>query len=1050
MKKKENIKFAKNLTAIMTVLCFMHGTEAFASEMRLADHGDFTRAVFDFPKLTAYTVEISNSSVKLELGINEKLSVPNKATSLISNTAQTLKNGTLTINFNTTSPTKVKDYRLQRKIVLDIYGDKTPTEATPKQALKSAKIDTKSKINNNLETQQPVAENSKEKSSAPITTKKSDIIKTTPEKLVEEKNTKVAVIQNKPDEELAAKTLEEVQVKLAEYTGVRVESNIKPEKKKKSTGPLDSPPSEPSFLKEVKTPLKGDTKHQMYQETPTKIAISSFKNSKIAVFQRADILWIVTDDPDKNSLPLMEGPLKNFIRKPDVLKSKDALAYAYRLPKKLYPIAKKHGLMWEISLYDNNYIDKEPATISSIFDNKGLCEKATISLEGAGQVITFEDPVIKDTLYVIPTNKDTSIITNSNVNADFKIVPASIGMVIKPFKDSLKLYSINDMVMFTSPNGVDLVNQDFPVLLSSDLETKGIDINDINEQRVFDFPEWIKGGSEKMLANKLKIQDEIENAQAPEEKTSLLIEMAKLYLANAYGHEASGMLDLAQENSPEIAKNPDFIAIRGASEALAGRYQKALEYFSYPPIQQNQEIKLWAGFAAARTEQWKMANRSFPDNNVLLLQYPSTISIPFTIYMAESNLRVGKTKSAQNLLDTVKMNDKAININYKSAIDYLKGEIVRQKGEFTKAVKIWETVSHGVDRLYHTKASLALALLKLNQKEVALDEAINSVENLRFAWREDSLEVEILSTLGKLKAQNLQPLEALEDYASAIKISKKINYDLGYIIESMQKIFYDLFITKSYPATSTFDVISTYNKFSYLFPNDGETYPLIALSFADFLIKADLLEKSAETIQSLLDEKLLNDKKIPEAGAKLGAIHLMNNKPRNAIKAIVLTEPLNSSNMTPETIESRNLLKAKAYSKLGEWQKAVSLLEDVKSQKVKLLKADVLWRAKQWKEAAVALQELIPTDVKELSEENATIVLNAAIAWRLADNYEELKKIKELYEPMMKTTQLNDAFKVITREQNGNNLSDRETTLKIASEVEIFKNFLDSYKNINN
>jgi len=1056
MKKNKKNKTIRFFTIALSMLSFLPMTEALAAEVRMADHGSFTRIVFDFPKLTAYTVAVGNNNVNVELGIAEKIKLPVKPTSVVNGVSQIIKDGSLEINLKTKGKVSLKDYRLQRKIILDISEDTSVAKISePVKELKKIKEvkkqpePVKAVKNANLEMQQtePKAAEVKQPEQKNLGTQ--PVNETHKDEAIKKTDAKEVKADIKPEQEIvAAKSLEEVQSRLAEYTAVKVDSNIPPAKKVEKA-PEEIMP-EPSFLKKPGSGKTNPKLQAMYQEAPTKIAISSLKTSKLAVFQRADILWIVTDDAQKPSLPLIDGPLKNFIQAPQILRSADAIAYAYTLPKTLYPVAKKHGMVWEVSLYDNNYIDKEPVTFSPSFDKNGFCEKVAIPIEGAGKVITFNDPLIGDTLYIIPTDKDTSIITNTNLNADFKTIPTALGMIIKPLKDNLRVYSIKDLVFVTSTLGINLVSQDFPVLISADVEQKGININDINDQRVFNFPDWIKGGSEKMRENKLAIQDNLLKATSPEEKTQLAMEMATLYLANGFGHEAAGILDLAQQTSPEIEKNPDFIAIRGAVEALAGRYEKALEYFSYPPIQQNPEIKMWTGLAAARTEQWKKAERLFPDNNVLLLQYPSAIAIPFTIYMAESNLRLGKTKAAQNLLDTVKMNDKAINAHHKAAVEYLRGEVARQKGEFATAIKLWEPVSKGIDRLYHTKASLALALLQLEQKDINLEEAINKVENLRFAWREDSLEVEVLSTLGSLKAKNLQPLIALEDYSKAITISKKINHDMAYLIESMQKIFYDLFVNGAYPTTPTFDVISSYTKFNYLFPKEGETYALIALKLTDYLIKADLLEKAAEKVQYLLDENLLSEKTIPEAGAKLSAIYLMDAKPHKALRAIILTEPKVPTTIDPKLEEERILLKAKSYSKIGNVPIAVALLDRIKSKNTILLKADIFWRAKQWKDAAETLQTLIPARAKDVNDENANYVLNTAIAWKLAENSAQLKVIKDTYGAALQNTAVANVFKVITREENGNNLVDRETTLKIAEEAEIFKDFLSSYKELKN
>ena len=111
----------------------------------------------------------------------------------------------------------------------------------------------------------------------------------------------------------------------------------------------------------------------------------------------------------------------------------------------------------------------------------------------------------------------------------------------------------------------------------------------------------------------------------------------------------------------------------GAANAMSGHYKEALQDLSLPAIQQRPEASLWAGYAAAATEQWHMADRSFPKSNRLLLQYPDDIAIPFTIYMAESALHLGHTDMANRLLDSINKTTAGEDPRYESAIDYLRG-----------------------------------------------------------------------------------------------------------------------------------------------------------------------------------------------------------------------------------------------------------------------------------------------------------------------------------------------------------------------------------------
>ncbi len=64
--------------------------------------------------------------------------------------------------------------------------------------------------------------------------------------------------------------------------------------------------------------------------------------------------------------------------------------------------------------------------------------------------------------------------------------------------------------------------------------------------------------------------------------------------------------------------------------------------------------------------------------------------------------------------------------------------------------------------------------MQLQQKKITLKQAIDNVDSLRFAWRGDGLEVNILHTLGALKVQDGQILSGLEDMKQAADLADSL------------------------------------------------------------------------------------------------------------------------------------------------------------------------------------------------------------------------------------------------------------------------------------
>lgn len=146
------------------------------------------------------------------------------------------------------------------------------------------------------------------------------------------------------------------------------------------------------------------------------------------------------------------------------------------------------------------------------------------------------------------------------------------------------------------------------------------------------------------------------------------------------------------------------------------------------------------------------------------------------------------------------------------------------------------------------------------------------------------------------------------------------------------------------------------------------------------------------------------------------------------------------------------LLRARALSGMEKPEQALALLGDMPPDPdVNRLRVDIAWRSANWDEAAEALADLIlESEVPAqgpIEPDQATLVVNRAVALALADNRLALSNMRDLYGKAMEKTAQARLFDVITRERKAAVLSDRQTLMGVVSEVDLFRNFLDSLKN---
>ncbi len=1089
------------LVALGLLLAVASFAAARAAEPQLViktgGHKNFARVVFDCPELTGYRVTQQGNLLRVTLSTTAVPKIVTADTDRVKSvTAKQGANGTLNVDIFTAGGATYKDFRWDNKIVVDVYGAvknktaasaKTPAPKTT-QAL-GMPFGPAGAAAASPAAPQPIA----------LAPKKS---------LAEKAEDKVnALISSLTGHQEPAKTKTGPAVRAAPVTPVTSVDEARVLSDPEAIAAAGLPGGTESLLPIWNLPITMPDGGVLPAAVPNAkivtpppvppgeadqtatVSISSLTPLRLAVFVRARALWIVTDATGVNvQTPVVAGPMASMVSGPQVLPLQGGTAFRYVLPKRAYyPVVTKRDLSWKVELLPyppsaaraplsaDVRIETEPKTLRNIL---------AVYLRGAGTPLTVVDPEVGDRLFVVPTNLAGEAVSDARHMPDLDIIPAVTGMVVDPRNDklSVRILSLTDeaapaaandkgknkgkdkdkekkqekvqagpdtlasaaagpfnhVVVITAPHGLAVTpNGAVLRLVGTPTAAENDDSN-----RLFDFPNWRHGGLKYLQKKESAMTARIAAAGTPEERVGRMMDLAKLYFANNFGQEALAVLDLARRENPHIVENPDYLAISGAANAEAGHYNAALNDLSSPLVRPSPEVNLWIGYAAAATEQWKEAERTFPRSNRLLLQYPDNLAIPFTIYMAEAALHLGHTAQANRLLASINKTSAALNPHYRAAINYLRGVSYAQQGEPEKAETLWVPVANGLDRLYHTKASLSLARLLLQQKKITLKDAINRVDSLRFAWRGDGLEVNILHTLGALKVQNGQILSGMEDMKQAMQLSVSLNDDPSPIQNDLQRVFVDLFTSNDTGKVAPLQLVAIYNEFSALTP-EGPEGNTITLNYIDDLIRIDLLDQAAGQMQYLLQNGDLPKSLYAAVGTKLTAVYLLDSKPQEALLALAET----ARPWLPQHIlDERTLLKARALSQMDKTDDAIKALQGMRSPDAERLKADVLWRAQRWSAAAAALEPLLPDPLTQLDDKEARYVLNDAVAWKLAGNVGALEALKEKYQASMAKTRLAATFDVVTRNGGGSALGDREQMLKNAGEVDMFKDFLESYK----
>ena len=475
---------------------------------------------------------------------------------------------------------------------------------------------------------------------------------------------------------------------------------------------------------------------------------------------------------------------------------------------------------------------------------------------------------------------------------------------------------------------------------------------------------------------------------------------------------------------------------------------------SHDKLKPSTEINYWRAYALADLGDWKQAKEVMPASFNTIGTYPPELAVRMSLVLAEVSLRSGELDKAGTLLDIAHHHEDQFKHEQGAAYAYLKGEYARQKSQVKETIKLWEPLVDGKDDLYRAKTGLALSRLLISRDELQPAETIDTLERLRFAWRGDELETHIAYWLGKTYFEAGEYSKGLNIMREAASVPNT-DFLRPRITADMTQAFIDLFLTDELKKTTPLEAFTVYEQFIELAPAD-ERGNQIVQRLAEHLAKSDLLSRASMLLQTQVDYRL-EGTEIHRVGTKLAGIYLLNNSPDLAMaaleKALASYNAAPAEYQTPQKRRELSLLMGRAMSQKNRTNEAIAFLEDLPPHPdVNRLRGDIAWRAGYWDDAAVALGDIIIDAEISLSrpliDEHRDLLLQRAVALNLAGDRIALANIREKYADLMAATSKGKVFEVITRPRQSAALSDRETMLGIVSEVSLFNDFLESYRDL--
>jgi len=994
-----------------------------AVEVRAADHGGFERVVFGWPKAVDYKLEKQPGKAILSFAKPSHMDLAEVKGQLpadMSVASADSKDGKTVVTLNVPADARLRHYASGGKVVLDVVrsGETRPGAANPTASLPLQSNEVAPPA---LQPLKPEAKPSLPTESLP------------PQKPEKEKE------KAKPAEHAAPEHPAPEHPGSMAMTAPAAMTAAAP-KPEHAPSPAPAPAAaEPPKVEPAAPPPKvEEAPHAAFPAIPTverglpsgpddkifSLSLSWDRPAAAAVFQRAGYLWVVFDRHQEVDTKLLQRLGGEAVSSVEQLHSKDGTVLRLVVQPGYNPSVRQDGLLWIVDLAHQPAIPRQPMKV----------EAPAVTSYGPGMVFTVpeattmlsvQDPEVGDSMVVIPVMPLGAGVYPGRTSPDVDVLPTVQGIALVPHLEGIDIRPSRSGVTLSMTGGMRLSPS-----------PKGE--NGKSKEGYFNVSAWKLSGPDSFSDESRVIQENLVELPA-NKKAKGHMEAARFMFSNGYAAEAIGYLKMAAQEEPSLLENGAYHALLGACNASMERWDLAKPELDNPLIQDDPEALFWRAAAhAGPADDMAPYAKAMAAGLKLVGDYPKPLQWPLVSLAARAALAAGDDATVQ---DALKMLDRLNpNPQQMGLLDYLHGAYGEMSGHFDKALYYYDKAINGDNREFRARANMASIELQLKMKRIKPKEAIDGMDRLRFAWRDESFEFNLLRRLAELQI-------AAGDYPNALRAARSLatnypdNKDIGVVTKMMSDTFDRLYLQGGADAMPPISAIALYDEFRDLTPTGAKGDEMIR-KLADRLASVDLLDRAAELLKHQVEYRLQGLDKA-RVGAQLALVDLLDHNGAGAVEALQSSA---MDGLPAELQLQRKHLMARSLAEMDRVPDAIKSLDGDSSPEAGLLRAEIYWRKQDWPNAAAAFEGLVPRPERgaTLDDASARLIINWATALTLANDDRGLASLRRAFGPSMTDTPYREGFSLLTSADR--EVSDLPALRAKIKEAQGFLNFMSNYR----
>lgn len=651
----------------------------------------------------------------------------------------------------------------------------------------------------------------------------------------------------------------------------------------------------------------------------------------------------------------------------------------------------------------------------------------TTTLPGAGHVVALNDPAVKDKLMVVPGSIGQAV-QNEHRFVELTALQTAAGVAVAPLADDVSVAVAGQQVTISRTYGLVL-----SLNTSSSLDTP-IRSSAAGADSFLDFARWGRSTSGSFVATERALRAKAAQTNTLT-ATAARIDLARFYLANGFGAEALGLLNMMQSANSVLQNTTQLQIMRAAANYQMGRLRDAHNAIADAGYDADRHAALWRGLIDASQENYVNAIGNLERAMPVVGMYRPDIQAKAHLAAAEAALALGRTDDARKQLERL---PQELPGELKAQADLARARFYAALNDKRTSDLLFATVERSGYPQTAAQAIYYRVDAGLQSGRMTDGEAINALERLRYRWRGDSLELRTLNKLTQLYLKNkrwrdaLNTLHVVAGYFTGTDASTKAE-------DQMRGIFDDLYQRNKADSMPPAEALGLFYDYIDLTPIGPDGDEMIR-RMANRLTSVDLLGP-AETLLHYQIEKRLDGMARAQVAASLAAVQLMDHKPKEALETLLTTQ---IAAMPDEVAHQRLLLQARALADLKRWDEALDLVAVDNSPDTVRVRADIYWRSGNWAVAGPKAEQLLNNrwnDPAPLSDDERQLVMHAAVAYALGADAASLDRIRARYTVKMKDGPDAEAFAVVTSRDNIGGLAFRDAAAKVAK-VDMLQNFV--------